>query len=161
MSEPHIEINIAGQRLRLIDGDTLLAEYTVSTALKGAGEQLDSGCTPRGLHEIADCIGEGCEINAVFIAREPTGEIYDEALAAAHPGRDWILTRIMVLSGLEPGKNQAGDVDTWSRFIYIHGTPDSVELGAPGSHGCVRMHNTDVVRLFECVEKGTRVLISD
>jgi L,D-transpeptidase YbiS len=104
-------------------------------------------------------IGAGQPENAVFVRRRPTGEIYSRELADKHPGRDWILTRILWLSGCEPGRNRLGDVDTMRRFIYIHGTPDGSELGRPGSIGCIRMRNRDIVELFEQTPAGTPVEI--
>lgn len=97
--------------------------------------------------------------NTVFAARRPTGEIYSAELASAHPGRDWILTRILWLSGCEAGFNRLGDVDTMRRFIYIHGCPDSEPMGVPRSHGCIRMHNPDIVELFDRVAAYTPVEI--
>lgn len=160
-NELWVEISIAEQRLRLKRGDEVLQEYPVSTASNGAGEQFGSECTPRGWHKLRAKIGEGQPLNAVFVGRRPTGEIYSAELGAKHPGRDWILTRILWLSGLESGKNRLGQVDTMRRYIYIHGTPDDIELGKPGSHGCIRMRNADVVQLFDIVPVGTRVLISE
>jgi lipoprotein-anchoring transpeptidase ErfK/SrfK len=97
----------------------------------------------------------------VFVGRRPTGELFGDELQARHPGRDWILTRILWLSGLEPGRNRLGNVDTMRRYIYIHGSPDAARMGTPGSHGCIRMHNADVIDLFDRVPAGTRVLIRD
>lgn len=162
MTEPvAIEVALASQSLALLRGGRVVARYAVSTALNGAGEVVDSECTPRGAHAVAAKIGDGCAPNTVFVARRATGEIYDEALASAHPGRDWILTRILWLRGLEPGRNQGGEVDTESRYIYIHGTPDSTVLGRPGSRGCIRMRNADLLALYAEVEVGTRVDITD
>ena len=93
----------------------------------------------------------------MFVERRPTGEIYSSDLAVRHPGRDWILTRILWLSGCEPGFNRLGQVDTMRRFIYIHGSPDSAVMGQPGSIGCVRMHNSDLVDLFDRVPVGVQV----
>ena len=153
-----IEVSIAGQFLCLLD-DTgaLLREYPVSTALKGAGECAGSGCTPRGRHVVRARIGAGLPLNTVFVGRRPTGEVWTPELAAANPGRDWILTRILWLSGCEPGVNRLGDVDTMRRFIYIHGTPDSEPMREPRSHGCIRMRNADILDLFERVPAGTPV----
>jgi lipoprotein-anchoring transpeptidase ErfK/SrfK len=123
------------------------------------GERNGSFCTPRGRHVIRAKIGAGAPLNTVFVERRPTGEIYSSELAARHPGRDWILTRILWLSGCEPGVNRLGDVDTMRRFIYIHGSPDTAEMGKPGSIGCVRMHNRDLVELFDLVPAGTPVNI--
>ena len=136
-------------------------DVQVSTAKNGAGEQNGSECTPRGRHEIHARIGTGCAVNTVFVSRCPSGEIYTPELARQHPGRDWILTRILWLAGLEQGRNKSGDVDTLQRYIYIHGCPDDVTLGVPGSHGCIRVRNHDMIRLYDLVEVGTPVLIKE
>ena len=156
-----IEINLATQRLKLLGGDEVLMDVSVSTAKNGPGEVANSQCTPRGWHKIRAKIGAGCEANTVFIGRRPTGEIYTPELGQQHPKRDWILTRILWLSGLERGCNRLGNVDTMRRYIYIHGTPDSVEMGCPGSHGCIRMRNSELMQLFDIVPAGTRVLIHE
>lgn len=137
----------------------MLATYPVSTGLGGVGELNGSGCTPRGLHRVRLRIGDGCPPGTVFRGRRPTGEVYDQALAAAHPGRDWILTRILWLTGCESGRNRGGCVDTLRRFIYIHGTPDCEPLGEPRSHGCIRMHSLDLIALFDATPQGTSVEI--
>jgi lipoprotein-anchoring transpeptidase ErfK/SrfK len=155
-----IRISLAEQRLELRRGGSLLKSYAVSTAKNGAGERSGSHQTPRGRHLIRAKIGAGAPIGTVFRGRRPTGEIYSEELARAHPGRDWILTRILWLSGLEVGKNRLGDVDTMRRYIYIHGAPDSAVLGVPGSIGCVRMANAAIVELFDLVPAGTPVEIA-
>lgn len=156
----HLAVSITAQTLSLVDdqGD-ILARYPVSTALNGAGEQDGSGCTPRGEHYIRAMVGEGLPENTVFRARRPTGEIYSPKLALAHPDRDWILSRIIWLCGLESGKNRGAGVDTFRRFIYIHGTPDTEPMGVPRSHGCIRMRNQDVMALFDRVNAGLRVVI--
>lgn len=154
-----IEVSIAEQTLTLFAGDEQRANYSVSTALNGAGEQQNSGCTPRGEHVIRAKIGADCPPQTVFVGRRTTGEIYTPALAAAHPQRDWILSRILWLSGTESGKNRSGHVDSMRRYIYIHGTPDSEPMGVPKSHGCVRMRNQDVIDLFERIQVGSAVLI--
>ncbi|MET3998898.1 L,D-transpeptidase [Marinobacterium sp. MBR-109] len=135
--------------------------YPVSTAKAGAGERNGSGCTPRGRHYIRACIGSGQPAGAVFVGRRPTGEVYSDRLAASHPERDWILTRILWLCGREPGFNRGGAVDTQRRYIYIHGTPDTEPMGTPLSHGCIRMRNTDLLELFEQVSPGTDILIEE
>jgi L,D-transpeptidase YbiS len=155
-----IEISIPEQYLRLKNGADTVREYTVSTAVNGAGEARDSFSTPRGRHVISDKIGAGCATGTVFVGRRPTGEIYDPALRERHPDRDWILTRILRLSGTEDGVNRGGEVDTHDRYIYIHGAPEDVPMGRPGSHGCIRMRNEDVTELFDLVEAGTPVIIS-
>lgn len=155
-----IDISIAEQKLRLLDeAGGVLAEYPVSTAAKGPGERKNSNCTPRGRHIVRAKIGDGKPLGSVFIGRRPTGETWNPALSMAHPARDFILTRILWLSGCEPGVNRLGDVDSMQRYIYIHGTPDSEPMGVPRSHGCIRMRNADVVALFDQVPVHTPVLI--
>lgn len=155
-----IEILISNQTLTLYDNDGgVVARYLVSTAANGVGCTKDSGCTPLGAHIIRAKIGEGAPVNTVFVGRRPTGEIFTSELMIEFPDRDWILTRILWLSGKEPGKNRLGNVDTMQRYIYIHGSPDLTEMGKPGSHGCVRMRNADMIALFDLVTVGTRVFI--
>jgi lipoprotein-anchoring transpeptidase ErfK/SrfK len=134
--------------------------YRVSTAARGAGEKNGSLCTPRGRHIVRAKIGAGQPLNAVFVRRRPTGEVWTPELHEKFPGRDWILTRILWLSGCEPGRNRLGDVDTMRRYIYIHGSPDSAEMGKPGSIGCIRMRNRDIVELFDAVAPYTAVQIN-
>jgi len=154
-----IDVDLATQTLRLFEGDKVRARYEVSTALRGAGEEHGSERTPRGLHIVRAKIGAGLPRGAVLVGRRPTGEIWSPALHAQHPRRDWILTRILWLSGMEPGRNRLGSVDTMRRFIYIHGSPDAVPMGRPGSHGCIRMRNDDILALFDAVPVGTQVRI--
>ena len=155
-----IKIDIVSQRLTLLRGDQVIKEWAVSTALNGPGERMDSGCTPRGEHRVRIKIGGDCAANTVFTGRRPTGEIFSEALAVQQPGRDWILSRIIWLTGTESGRNRGRDCDTLRRYIYIHGCPDTAPMGVPLSHGCVRMRNADVMELFGMVQAGTRVLIT-
>ncbi len=159
MNRLYIQVSLGLQRLQLIENGRELCSYQVSTALNGPGEREGSGCTPRGLHYIRARIGEGLPENAVFRGRRFTGEIYSQVLAAQHPERDWILTRILWLCGLEPGINRLGSVDSMRRYIYIHGTPDSEPMGLALSHGCIRMRNADVLDLFARVAAGTQVRI--
>ena len=157
----HIEISIPAQTLTLIDNfGVTKVKYLISTAANGVGCEKDSGCTPLGRHIIRAKIGTGAPINTVFVGRRPTGEILSPELVAQYPQRDWILTRILWLSGAELGKNRLGNVDSMQRYIYIHGTPDTEPMGQPCSHGCVRMRNQDVVELFDLVDVGTPVFIS-
>jgi L,D-transpeptidase YbiS len=151
-----LQVSLAAQTLTLRGGG-LDKTYSVSTSKHGAGEQKGSFKTPRGRHIVRAKIGAGAPLNAVFRGRRPTGEIYSAALARANPDRDWILTRILWLSGTEIGRNRLGPVDTMRRYVYIHGTPDSEPLGVPGSIGCVRMANADIVELFDLVPVGTVV----
>ena len=150
-----IVIDVARQALLLPDG----RRYPVSTAKNGLGEKNGSFCTPRGRHIVRAKIGAGQPLGAVFVRRRPTGEIWSPELHAKYPGRDWMLTRILWLSGREVGRNRLGDVDTMRRMIYIHGAPDSAEMGRPGSHGCIRMRNADVAELFELVPPYAEVEI--
>jgi L,D-transpeptidase YbiS len=158
----HIRIDIPAQSLWLFDGAGVpIRRYIVSTARNGSGEQRGSFCTPRGRHVIRARIGAGAPLNTVFVRRRPTGERWSPELAQQSAGRDWILTRILWLSGCEPGFNRLGEVDTMRRFIYLHGSPDTAEMGTPGSIGCVRMRNRDIVELFDLVTAGTPVEIFD
>lgn len=155
----HLLVSLADQRLSLIRDGVAIESFPVSTAKNGPGEQHGSECTPRGWHQIRARIGAAAPPGAVFVGRRWTGEVYDASLNATHPGRDWILSRILWLSGLEPGVNRLGTVDTMRRYIYIHGAPDDLITGQPESHGCVRMRNDDVIRLFDRITPGTRVRI--
>lgn len=158
----HINISIGQQLLTLFDGaGQVIRRYPVSTASRGAGEQYGSFCTPRGKHVIRARIGAGQPVNTVFVARRPTGEIYTPDLGRAFPDRDWMLTRLLWLSGCEPGRNRLGCVDSMRRFIYIHGSPDTAPMGAPGSHGCIRMRNADILQLFDLVPPYTTVEITE
>jgi lipoprotein-anchoring transpeptidase ErfK/SrfK len=157
-----IRISLREQTLTLLDdAGQVLRRYSVSTASKGAGEVSGSYCTPRGQHLIRAKIGAGQAENAVFVGRRPSGEIYSTALDSQYPGRDWILSRILWLSGCEPDKNRRGCVDTMRRYIYIHGSPDNATMGVPGSHGCIRMRNADIVDLFDLVPAYTPVDITE
>lgn len=155
----YLRVDIPGQRLEIIDRNRIVRNYPVSTARNGPGELRGSECTPRGWHVIRAKIGAGEPENTVFVGRRPTGEIYSPGLAEQYPRRDWILTRILWLGGLQPGFNRYGPVDTAWRFIYIHGSPDSGVTTVPSSHGCIRMTSRDVLDLFARVDAGTPVLI--
>ena len=157
-----IRVSVADQTLRLLNEvGAQICDYPISTALAGVGEVSGSFQTPRGQHIIRAKIGAGLPENTVFVRRRPTGEIWTPELGQQHPGRDWILTRILWLSGCLPGFNRLGCVDTMRRYIYIHGSPDIAEMGVPGSHGCIRMRNADIVDLFERVPCYTAVDISE
>jgi len=159
---PKIIVSLPRQSLTLLDEQgKVVKRYDVSTSKNGAGEMNGSNCTPRGLHMIRAKIGGGLPMNTVFVDRRPTGEIYTPELAKLYPKRDWILTRILWLSGCEVGFNRLGNVDTMRRYIYIHGSPDTVKMGKTGSIGCIRMSNQDLLELFDKVTVGTRVDIRD
>lgn len=159
-SKYHIKVDVPNQTLVVHDprGQEIM-RFRVATARNGVGEKLGSEQTPRGEHYIRAKIGAGQPANAVFVSRRPTGETYSPALRKAFPERDWILTRILWLCGLERGKNRLGKVDTMRRYIYIHGCPDDDPMGSPSSRGCVKMRNSDIIRLFDQVPVGTRVTI--
>ena len=162
MTQPQhtIEVDIPAQTLTLKDAQGKQLMHTrISTARNGAGEERESEKTPRGEHYIRAKIGAGLPSHSVLISRRPTGEVYSPPLRAAFPNRDWILTRILWLCGCEPGKNRLGNVDTMRRYIYIHGCPDEDPMGVPGSHGCVKMRNHEIIELFDRVASGTRVFI--
>jgi len=159
---PRIRIDIRSQQLDLLDDSgKLLKRYPISSSKNGVGERYGSYCTPRGRHIVRAKIGAGHALNTVFVERRPTGEVYSPAMAGAFPQRDWILTRILWLSGCEPGYNRLGQVDTMRRAIYIHGSPDSAAMGVPGSHGCIRMRNQDIVELFDLTPVRTPVEIRE
>ncbi len=155
----YIYVSIADQQLSVIDKGKAVASYPVSTAKNGAGEKMGSECTPTGWHKIRVKIGDTQPLNAVFVGRRPTSEIYNSNLKMQFPHRDWILTRILWLAGLEPGKNRYGQLDSSWRYIYIHGSPDDLINGNPESHGCIRMKNADMLNLFNRVDNGLKVLI--
>jgi hypothetical protein len=161
MDTKQIQISLATQRLWLLAPEGVLGEWPISSARNGPGEQEGSECTPRGWHSVRARIGAGCTPGTVFVGRRPTGEIYNPDLARTRPERDWILSRVLWLSGLEPGFNRLGAVDSMRRYIYIHGCPDDCPMGVPESHGCIRMRNRDVIVLFDQVEAGTRVWIQE
>lgn len=156
-----LHISIADQCLYGFTDGQLVVRLPVSTALNGAGEQSGSNCTPRGRHQVRAKIGDGLPEGAVLRGRRWTGEVWSEALDAQFPGRDWILTRILWLSGCEPGRNRLGQVDTFRRYIYLHGTPDNQPMGVPLSHGCVRLRNADLLNLFPRVPSHCAVMIDE
>lgn len=161
MLDSYLDVSIAGQRLSLIENGRTVKTYPISTAKNGPGERKGSECTPRGWHRIRAKIGAGQPMFTVFKGRRPTGEIYGPELSHLYPERDWILTRILWLGGLEPGRNRYREVDSAWRYIYIHGTPDEGMLGKPESHGCIRMFNADVLELFDRVQAGVKVFIHE
>ncbi|MGI0116600.1 L,D-transpeptidase family protein [Zooshikella sp. RANM57] len=157
---PRIEVCVGHQQLMFFNASNDMPTcYSISTAEKGVGQQQNSGQTPLGKHYIRAKIGDECPINAVFVGRRFTGEIYSPQLAKQYPNRDWILSRILWLCGCEKGVNRLGNVDTMRRYIYIHGTPDTEPMGVPYSHGCIRMRNQDLIELFNATPVGTPVLI--
>ncbi|MBC8493351.1 MAG: L,D-transpeptidase [Candidatus Thioglobus sp.] len=144
-----IIINIANQTLEFND-----KTYAISAAANGVGEVEGSYCTPLGKFKIAEKIGQNLAPNSVLKGRVFTGEIYSAELAQQHPQRDWILTRILWLDGVE-----SHNANTKNRYIYIHGSPDETPMGVAGSKGCVRMHNADIIELFDRVQTLEEVAI--
>jgi lipoprotein-anchoring transpeptidase ErfK/SrfK len=156
-----IEVNIPTQTMQVLKAKKRIKEYSISTAKKGLGEIEGSEQTPRGWHIIRAKIGAHQPINTVFIGRRPSGEIYHPRLREKFPQRDWILTRILWLSGIELHKNRLGKVDTMRRYIYIHGSPDDVQMGIPGSKGCIRMYSQHIIELFALIPPYTRILLKE
>jgi L,D-transpeptidase YbiS len=161
MQLDYIHISLSSQKLTGFLAGRAVCCYAVSTALNGAGELNNSGCTPRGLHRVRARIGAGQPLGAVFVGRRPTGEVWSAELAARHPTRDWILTRILWLCGEQPGVNRGGDCDSQRRYIYIHGTGDDRPMGKPLSHGCIRLRTADMLELFEITPPGCKVLVTE
>ena len=159
VADSFLDISVSQQTLTVIEKGEIIHCYSVSTAKNGLGERKGSECTPRGWHRIRAKIGSGMPLCTVFMGRRPTGEIFSSDLSRQYPDRDWVLTRILWLTGLESGKNRYGEVDSGWRYIYIHGCPDSLMTGQPESHGCIRMLNTDVVDLFDRVTTCSKVFI--
>jgi len=160
-AKDYLDIDITRQQLTLNYNNKKLKSYPISSAQNGVGEVMGSECTPTGWHKVRAKIGDNQPLHSVFIGRRPTGEIYNTELIKQNPSRDWILTRILWLGGLEPGKNRYGKVDSAWRYIYIHGCPDELLTGTPQSHGCIRMKNTDVLELFNRVPVGIKVFIHE
>lgn len=158
---PWLEIDLGRQALWVWSGESVTSQYPVSTAAAGAGQQEGSGQTPLGWHYVRAAIGEGQVPGTVYRGRRPTGERYDEQLAKRFPERDWILTRILWLCGLERGLNRGGDRDSQRRYIYLHGTPPGEPMGVPASHGCIRMRDAALLEVFTLATPGTPVWIHD
>jgi len=151
-----LTVNIAAQTVSLFEDGRLVKTYPCSTSRFGIGELKDSNCTPRGLHCIAEKIGEGERPGTVFKSREVIGHTSQPEFANAK-----ITTRIMWLEGLQPGFNQGGDVDSHERYIYIHGTGDQHSVGEPASHGCIHLADADLIALFDLLPGGTLVWIAE
>ncbi len=163
----YIIVKLDQQRLLCFDHNgKALCDYPVSTSSLGAGNQNGSFKTPLGEHSIAQKIGAGCAINEVFVGRKALGEL--NVLRAANEAlpEDLITSRILWLQGEEPGlnkgiNNKGEGVDSYLRYIYIHGTAHENKIGQPASHGCVRMRNKDVIELFDLVNEGCKVILQE
>lgn len=157
-----ININVTQQQLRLLDEDgNLLQQYPVSTSKYGTGCENGSEKTPLGLHRIKNKLGGAMPVNEVYIGRVPHGNLEECQQRGVELPDDVIMSRVMWLEGMEPGRNQGGYVDTYQRYIYIHGTNHEDSIGTPSSIGCIRMRNDDVIDLFRQVEIGSEVLIEE
>jgi len=154
-------VNQFRQKVKQLIREQVIKSYPISTALKGIGQNKNSFQTPIGTHYIRAKIGKDLPALSIFEARRPTGRIWNKEDAESHPNHDWILSRILWLSGKELGVNRLGTIDTMQRYIYIHGTPDESQLGKPLSHGCIRMSNNDVIELFNLIPIGTIVNINE
>ncbi|MFI0399922.1 MAG: L,D-transpeptidase family protein [Thiolinea sp.] len=154
-------IDVTKQELLLIENNQIAGRWIISTAEAGIGSRKGSNQTPLGVHRLAQKIGDGAQLGTVFKARQNTGRVAKILTApGARSGEDNVTTRVMWLDGLEPGLNKGGAVDSYQRFIYIHGTDEEGRLGAPASHGCIRMRNQDVVDLYDRVREDTLVVIA-
>ena len=160
LNDDSINLNQFRQKVKQLKNHQVNKSYLISTALKGIGQNKNSFQTPIGTHYIRAKIGKDLPALSIFEARRPTGRIWNKEDAESYPNQDWVLSRILWLSGKELGVNRLGSLDTMQRFIYIHGTPDESQLGEPLSHGCIRMSNDDVIELFDLVFAGTIVHIN-
>lgn len=157
-----IKVNVSDQRLCLYDENhSLIAEYPVSTSMYGVGNQDGSFKTPLGHHQICEKIGEGMSEDEVFIGREPQGCLSELKAQNSQLPEDIITARILRLAGMQPGINQGEGIDSFQRYIYIHGTADEENISKPVSHGCIRMRNQDIIKLYEKVGLNTDVWIEE
>ena len=155
----HIEVDISEQRLYLIENSLIKASYPISTSKYGEGSIENSFKTPLGKHSIKEMIGEEAEINTIFTSRINTKRSATIIDQFEDTDNDYVTSRIMWLDGEEDGLNKGGNVDSFRRYIYIHGTHEEGLIGTKASHGCIRMFNYDVIELFKLVNIGTKVLI--
>lgn len=155
----YIYVGIKRQKLYLIQNGKLIHEFEVSTAKNGAGCEKGSQKTPIGLHEIRRKIGDNVPLAGQFNFKKHNGEIADINLSDSPTEEDYILTRILTLRGLEEGINKGEGIDSYERAIYIHGTADEGLIGKPASHGCVRMKNEEIIKLYDLIEENTKVVM--
>lgn len=159
LSEIHINVDISQQRMYLFNQNKLVKSYPVSTSSFGEGQIENSFKTPLGKHVISELFGTNVDKNEIFVNRtliNRKATIIDNSIDTDN---DFITSRIMWLKGLEDGKNLGGNVDSYSRYIYIHGTQEEGLIGKKASHGCIRLFNHDVIELYELIEEGTTVNI--
>ena len=158
-ADAYIEVDISEQRLYLIENSLIKASYPISTSKYGEGSIENSFKTPLGEHSIKEMIGEEAEINTIFTSRINTKRSATIIDQFEDTDNDYVTSRIMWLDGEEDGLNKGGNVDSFRRYIYIHGTHEEGLIGTKASHGCIRMFNYDVIELFNLVNIGTKVLI--
>lgn len=161
MDDTTLLVDIRSQRLLLVEKGKIAREYPVSTSRYGIGSQQGSNKTPTGAHRIARKIGSGAAPLTIFKGRKNTGRIAAVESRPRSTGDDFVTTRILWLKGLEPGQNLGDGVDSYNRYIYIHGTHEEGLIGQPASHGCIRMRNDDVIDLYDRVSRGAVVYISE
>jgi len=153
-----IWVSISEQMLRVVEGQEVVWAAPCATSAKGAGSEANSEKTPLGWHRVIEKVGEAAPWGRVFRSRSATNKIWQRGDAAEE---DLVLTRILVLAGEEPGKNKGGNVDSYARNIYVHGTNAEDAIGTPSSHGCVRLRNDDVIKAFDLTPEGALLLITE
>jgi len=158
-TEEVIYVSIKQQKLYHIKHDSIIKEYIISSSSYGIGSTLGSNKTPIGLHSIREKFGEKTPINGKMTGRVFYGEIATIYTDETKSKTDDVTSRVLWLEGLEKGKNKGKGIDSFKRYIYIHGTSEEGRLGKPASHGCIRMKNKEVIDLYKLVEVGTLVLI--
>jgi hypothetical protein len=155
ITSDYLYVDVAAQRLSQVSHNVIVGEWLVSTAVNGTGNRDGSGCTPLGVHIVARKIGAHAPLGTVFKDRIDTGTLWQRG----DRGENLVLSRILWLLGLQPGLNRGFGIDTFERYIYIHGTTQEHRIGTPLSHGCICMRNADIIDLFDRVTEGTIVII--
>ena len=154
-------VNIEKQEMYLVKNDSIKKTYRISSSKYGTGNKSGSEKTPLGVHRIAEKIGANAEPNTIFVGRVDTRKEASIITDTLDVEADDVTSRILWLEGLEPGINKGKGIDSHERYIYIHGTPEEGLIGTPASHGCIRMHNSEVIELFNIVATGTFVVIEE
>jgi hypothetical protein len=151
-------VSVDEQMFRIVRGRDILFETRCATAANGTGSEWNSLKTPLGWHHVVQKLGAGAPWGQVFRSRQATHDVWRPGDSVTE---DLVLTRVLVLTGDEPGKNKGGNVDSLMRGIYVHGTNAEERIGTPSSHGCVRLRNDDVIRAFEIVPDASPLLITE
>jgi len=152
-------VSVARQELYLVQNSKVTSTYRISTSKKGVGSTAGSDKTPPGIHRVKEKYGEGAKEGAIFKGRAYIGREAEIVTEPISVNTDDVTTRILWLEGLEPGKNKGEGIDSYKRYIYIHGTPEEGLIGTPASHGCIRMLNREVIEVFNKVPIGTLVVV--